>query len=163
MRYEMKSVAVWPVVKVTFLLSLVLGFLLGLFLALIIGPMMAMMSSLGMPESQMESGRLSIGALMLFLPIIYALLMAVFNTIGALIATGLYNLVARWGGGLEFELAQVVETHEYRPAQPVVYGTPTYSAPPAYPTPPPPPPPPPPQQGTPDAENNKRTLGTGYE
>jgi hypothetical protein len=92
--------------------------------------------------------------------------MAVFNTIGALIATGCYNLVARWSGGLEFDLGPIGEVRESRPSDRVVYGTT------AYQTPPPPPPPVspvspassvPPQQPPTDGENPKRTLGTGYE
>ena len=154
MRYELKSVAIWPMVKVTFLISLVIGFLLGLFIALLIGPMMAMMSSFGMPDSGLETARFSVGAMMLFLPILYALFMAVFNAIGALIAVGLYNAVARWGG-LEFDLGSIGEIRDHHPAERVVYGTAAYPSPPAppQPAPPPPPSPPPPRPDTPGGDN----------
>jgi len=150
MRYELKSVAIWPIVKVTFLISLVIGFLLGLFIALIIGPMIALMPSLGMSDSGFETARFSVGAMMLFLPILYALFVAVFNTIGALIAVGCYNVVARWGGGLEFDLGSIGEIRDYRPTERVVYGATAY---PTQPAPPPPPPPPPPRQDMPGGDN----------
>ena len=157
MRYEMKSIAIWPVVKITFLVSLVAGFCAGLILALIFIPMMAMMPALGMPDGELDTAKFSMGALIIFLPIFYALFIAVVNTIMSLIATGCYNLFAKWGGGLEYELVPVGEFHEQRPSERVVYGTPAYTQPV------PPPPPPPPQQNNSNEEGGKRTLGTGYE
>ena len=73
MRYELKTVAMWPVVRITFLISLVMGFILGLFVALLFAPMLAMMSSLGLQDSGLENVGFSMGAMILFLPILYAL------------------------------------------------------------------------------------------
>ena len=148
MRYEMKSIAVWPVIKITFLVSLVAGFCGGLLLAMFLGPMIAMMSSMGMPNSDMDTAKFSVGALMVFLPIFYALFMAVINTIFALIGTGCYNLFAKWVGGVEYELVPVSGTQEQRPVERVVYSAPSYTY-----QPPPPPPPPPPRQDMAGGDN----------
>lgn len=145
MRYEMRSVAVWPIVKVTFLVSLVVGFCVGLLMALILAPMLALMPSLGMPDSEIDTAKFSVGALILFLPIFYALFIAVFNTIAGLIATGCYNLVAKWGGGLEFELSPLTEVRDQRPPERTVYGSTGYPSQPVAP--------PPPRQDMPGGDN----------
>jgi len=95
---------------------------------------------------QLRRDRLTL-AMMLFLPILYALFIAVFNTIGVLVAVGCYNVVARWGGGLEFDLGSIGEIRDHRPTERVVYGTT------AYPTPPAPPPPPQPRQDASGGDN----------
>ena len=82
MRYELKSISVWAVVKVIFLLSLVAGFLGGIVMAMFMGVFMTLASGLGqLGGSEAFPVDLSFGALMILLPIGYALGGAFFNTI----------------------------------------------------------------------------------
>ena len=85
--------------------GLVLGVLYAL-LACIAVPFF-MLAGFGMAAAARSTGAaLPLGGFMfgigaLFLPVIYG----VFGFIGGLIAAAVYNLVAKWTGGLEFTLA----------------------------------------------------------
>ena len=169
MKYELKRIAVFPVIKVTFLVSLVLGFLLGLLMALFMAPFMAMMSRVGsMQQQPFDFSGASIGALIIILPILYSIFLAIFNTIGAALAAMLYNFVVKFAGGLEldFEAAEGSAPAMPRPMDMpgAIYAqaamTPRYAPPPqppTFPTSTPPPPVPPTQPTDPQGDKNRPT------
>ncbi|MFZ1683520.1 MAG: hypothetical protein WAU88_05240 [Candidatus Zixiibacteriota bacterium] len=162
MKYELRRIPVFPVIKVTFLVSLVLGFAVGLLAAMFIVPLVAMMSRLGSAGDGMPSSDIPFGVLAIFLPILYAVLLAVMNSLMVLVATGAYNVIVRFAGGIELELESTDQglPAPQQPVQPVYYAQaapPPYAVPPSRPAPPPPPPPPPVPPNNPEADKNRPT------
>lgn len=106
MKYELKRVSVWSVVKITFFLSLITGFLFGLFYALLIMMIAALPISMRDGEG---SGFLAAfaGIAAFMLPFIFAIFSAVFNSILATIGTFAYNQIAKMTGGIEWELREI--------------------------------------------------------
>jgi hypothetical protein len=163
MKFELKRIPVFPVIKVTFLVSLVLGFALGLLIAMFIVPILAMIGSMAPPGSSDRSpfGGMSAGILVIVLPIVYAVMLAVMNTLMVLIATGAYNTIAKFAGGIELELESTeqglpAEPHSVPPVYYAQAAPSAYAVPPSRPAPPPPPPPPPPvPPNSPEADKNR--------
>ncbi len=143
MHFELKRIAVFPVIKVTFLVSLVLGFIMGLLFALFMAPILALASRMGqMQGQQFGMPEMSIGALIIFLPIVYAILMSVFNTLISLLGAVVYNFIVKFAGGFEFEFQALggEPAPQPRPADvPGAYYA-QASATPRFAPPPPPPP-----------------------
>lgn len=142
MRYEIKSIGIWAFVKISFFLSLVIGFVFGLFYAAFFSMILAVGSS--GPYGDIGDFPFDPGAigpiLLIVLPIGFAVGSAVINTLLGVISIVVYNLIARLTGGLEFELQSVTSP------------VPVSVMPTAPPPPPEPqryaPPPPPPSPGT---------------
>jgi len=89
--------------KVNGVLCAILGFVIGAFWSLMImalGSMASSSSSEGLPGAGIISMLMGAGAIII-LPIVYG----IFGFIGGLIYAALYNLVAKWTGGLEIEAA----------------------------------------------------------
>jgi len=148
MRYEIKSIGIWAFIKISFFLSLVIGFIFGLFYAAFFSMILAV-GSAG-PYGDIADFPFEPGAvgpvLLIILPIGFAIGGAVINTLLGVISIVVYNLIARLTGGLEFELQSVTS------AAPVS-GVPTL--PPPQPEPQrfaPPPPPPSPAVAPPEPE-----------
>lgn len=164
MRFELKRLAVWPFIKVSFFLNLIIGFIIGLLYAMFFGLIVSIMSSFpGMPQQELDVQNLPIGVMMVILPIAFSLMGAFFNTILGTIAILIYNAVARMAGGLELELAEVPA--EWPHAAPIhQLAQPAYAPPPpaaaVQPAPPPPPPPAPP---APPASDRSMPPGSKYE
>lgn len=120
MRYELKSIAVWPFVKVAFFFNLIAGFLMGLLYALFIGFFMSVLSNIpALDTGDIPVGQLSIGFLMIFMPIVMSIGAATLNTLLGVILILIYNLVTRLTGGLEINLNPVkIETSPPVPMQP---------------------------------------------
>lgn len=157
MRYELKSITVWPFFKVAFFFNLIVGFIGGACYALFMVPMMAIMSN--MPQFQavdLPMEDFPIGMMLIILPIVFALFGAVFWTIFGLIAVLAYNLIGRVVGGLEFDLTQI---QPVAPVAPTLYAQTAAVTPTVAPVPPPAPPIAPPAlptaPPTPDAEVSK--------
>lgn len=153
MKLELRKIAYWPLIKVSFLINLIAGFIMGLFFALFIGLIFSLAQNMGgLPgfPPLMEEEMPPIGFLMVFYPFMFSFGAAFFNTIIYLIIAFIYNIVSRLVGGIEIEFNEV----HFRP---VAYQPPPPGAqapPPEYrPTPPPEPhqpaPPPPPVQPMP--------------
>ncbi len=136
MKLHLKRLSIWPIIKVTFLVSIVFGFLVGLMMALFFGFFMALASSFD-PNGAKDFGIASAGIMVVFLPIFYAFAIAVGNTLFALVSAAVYNFVARTMGGLEYEV-EVMEGNSLSQVEAAV------PAPPSQPSSPPPPSPPPP-------------------
>lgn len=117
MKLELKRIAIWPIIKISFVVNLVIGFLVGIMYAFMLMLIVfAPMSYLGRDfESEMP---IAVGGFMLIiLPIIMAGFMAVVNTIFAVIAALIYNLAAKLFGGLEAEY-RIIEKDVVAPAPP---------------------------------------------
>ena len=136
MKYELKTVGIWAFVKVSFLLNLVFGFLIGLLYAGFLAVILTISSALPYGGSG-DFDPDAIGPMVLImLPFVLAIFGAVFHTLLGLIIIGVYNLITKMVGGLEFVLEPVAEVNRYVPAQPV-----TPSPQPSIASVPPPPPP----------------------
>ncbi len=172
MRYEVKSVGIWPFIKVSFFFNLIVGFIFGLFYALFAGFIMAIMSRL----SQFQPGgfdfdleTMPIGLMVIVLPIAFAIMGAIFYTIIGIIIVLIYNLIAKIVGGYELILEPVgMGMPLAPPGQPLTgyTGAPSYvppTAPPVAPHPTPPPdtpqvpPSPPPGPDDQSADQNRQT------
>jgi hypothetical protein len=139
MRYELRSIGIWSLIRVSFFFNLVVGFLMGL----IYVPIFLLISALGQMGPSHWGGGLyapEMGPWVLWLPIIGAILTAIFHTLFGVILTIAYNIIARLFGGLELNLNLVERASAAAPAgRPMAaYASDTPSGPP-----PPPPPPPP--------------------
>jgi len=155
MRYEIKSVGMWPFIKVSFFFNLVVGFIFGLLYALFAGFIMTIMSRFSefQPGSfDFDLEPLPIGFMLVVLPILFAIMGAVFYTIIGAILVLIYNLIARLVGGYELDLQLVAAGVPSMPGgQPLTgyTGAPSYVPPPATGPPPqstPPQAPPPPHR-----------------
>ncbi len=120
MNFELKRVDVWSLVKVTFFLYAVIGLLVGLFYTLIftlIGGMAGFLSGAG-EAGLWGEGRafpmmgLFSGFVGFFMSFVMALFYAVFGSIGTAIFAGLYNLLAKWLGGVKLSLSEEVHPTE---------------------------------------------------
>lgn len=101
MRYEVKSIGIWALIKVGFFLNLLIGFLFGIFASLIFIPMARVILAMaGAGELPSDEGT-SFGMLF-FMPFLLAILGAFFNTLFMVLVAACYNLVAKVVGGLEF-------------------------------------------------------------
>lgn len=101
MRYEVRSIGIWALIKVGFFLNLLIGFLFGIFASLIFIPMARVILAMaGAGEMPYDEGA-SFGTLF-FMPFLLAILGAFFNTLFMVLVAACYNLVARIVGGLEF-------------------------------------------------------------
>ncbi len=147
MRWELKSIGIWPVIKVGFFLHLILGFISGLLYA----PFIMMSLAMGLsPELQalgLGTDSSALGLLLIVMPIMFAVGGAIFGTLFGMIAALAYNLIARIVGGLEFSFATIGEVRPVTPTQTAPPPPPPSYEPTAPPpdrpaTPPPPPPPP---------------------
>ncbi len=143
MRYEIKAIGMWPFIKVSFFLNLIVGFIFGLFYAVFAGFIMTIMSRL----SQFQPGGfdfdmepLPIGLMVVVLPIMMAVIGAIFYTIIGVILALIYNLIAKIVGGYELVLEPVAAGVPLAPpGQPLAgyTGAPPY-VPPIVPSPLPP-------------------------
>lgn len=103
MKYELKRVDVWSVTKISFFLNGVFGLLFGLFYALVFAMVGSMIGPLS--GGEFDSFGALTGAFGIFFAIILAIFSAVTGGVTAAIFAWLYNLFARWIGGIEINLA----------------------------------------------------------
>ena len=106
MRLEWKSISVWSVIKVGFFVNLILGFLLGLLYAVLFIPFMAAMGDFMALEGMGGPNLTEVGVvgMMIIMPLMLAVMNAVFGTIFLAIAAMIFNLVVRIVGGIEYEV-----------------------------------------------------------
>jgi hypothetical protein len=153
MKFEVKTIGYWSLIKISFVVNLIGGFVVGLGIALFMGLMITftqrMTGIAGMPPLPEEMP--SIGLLLVLYPFMISFGAAIFNTILYVIIAFIYNITARVLGGLEVELNEVK-------LQPVSYATSKPVRTQARrPEPPPPPPsvqPMPPEMRPPEQEEN---------
>lgn len=121
MRYELKSIKLWAFVKVSFFINLPIGFILGLLYAMTLPFMVAGMAQFGgFPGQVFDPSDFPIGVMMIILPVLGAMFAAVFYTLAGVIVIGIYNLIRRLVGGLEFELDPVKVSSTSNVVRPIV-------------------------------------------
>jgi hypothetical protein len=158
MRYELKSIPIWPVIKISFFFYLIIGFIIGLIYALFMGLFMAVASRFPMGDAYgPELSELSFGILIIVLPIFGAVGMCIVYTLLTVIMAFIYNVIARLTGGLEFKLEPVTESPPIvSPAGPVPPASAVQPSgavqPPTGSVPPPPPPQRPPGEEGPSTQ-----------
>jgi len=164
MKYELKSIGYWPLIKVSFLINLIVGFIMGLFVALFMGLMISLLGRIGgLPGMEMYNEEMApMGFMLVIYPFMFAIFGAVFYTILFLLVALIYNLIAKAVGGLEFTLNEIrVQPLAYAAPPSPTYAQPQQPPPPPQPAQPPPPPPPveplppditPPDEGKDDKE-----------
>jgi hypothetical protein len=137
MRLELKTIGIWSFIKVSFFFSLIFGFIFGFLYAIFAGLVLTVMGGLPyLPADEYGGGDISMGFLIIAMPIIMGIGGAIMNTILGLIAVAVYNLIARLVGGLEFSFDPVsasTSTASLQPVRPQAAFT-------ERPAPPPPPP-----------------------
>ena len=109
MNWEIKRIDLWSAIKISFVANAVLGFILGLFIGLMtaalsefLAPFIAMS---GQDVEQLSSA--SGAGMVIFMPFFMAFFMAVvYGVILTGILVGLYNLVAKFAGGIKVNLEQ---------------------------------------------------------
>ena len=93
--WEVKSLKIWPMSRIYAVLMAIMGFILGI-LYFVLG---IASSSLGITNQETEIFT-KFGAWgIILLPIFYGVLGLIFGAVGAF----LYNLVAKWVGGVEIQ------------------------------------------------------------
>jgi hypothetical protein len=115
--YELKRLPLWPVLKVTFVLLLVIGVLIAIFYSLLLSGLGFMAGTLsGTPFGSEFMIFQRLGLIMI--PVV-AFSYAVFGTISVLVCVLVYNLIASVTGGLELILTQRASAlrREPRPSQ----------------------------------------------
>ncbi|MBD3170096.1 MAG: hypothetical protein GF307_11480 [candidate division Zixibacteria bacterium] len=108
MKYYVRRISVWSVVKITFLLNGIFGALIGLFIGFILLIFSAVFTRFGgyMPPQADILPTFAGGVLsVIFLPVFYGFMLAIVNgIIITAIVVWLYNILAGALGGVEVEL-----------------------------------------------------------
>ena len=106
MKYELKRIDIWPIVKIVFIFSLLFGFFIGVLYA-------GMFLLLDLFANLAEAGYEEMGSLGSGFAVIILLActagVTIVHTVGAVIVVVLYNLLAGAIGGLRFDL-QTIES-----------------------------------------------------
>ena len=102
MKYELKRIDIWPVVKIVFILSLLLGFFIGILYAglfFLMDAFTQLAAETGFGEMSSLGGGFALIAL-------FGCTFGIsfFYTVGAVIFVVLYNLLAGSVGGIHFEI-----------------------------------------------------------
>lgn len=104
MRYELKSIPIWAFLKITFFVNFVTGFILGIFLA----PFVGLFSISLVTLFQLQGTNLDIGSsldsLMTATPFMVSFGFAFILTFFELVVVLVYNIFARFIGGISFVL-----------------------------------------------------------
>ncbi len=107
MRYELKRIEIWSVVKIIFVISLFIGFLISLLYAGLFLLMGTLGSALG---GQDIANILPVGGVALvFIIVFVTIVISVVYTLAAIIFIGLYNLIAGWAGGFIVHFESIPE------------------------------------------------------
>jgi len=156
MRYELKSISIWALIKVSFFFNLIVGFIAGLLYGLLFSFIMAIMAKMPFGRSELPDLEMPMGLMIVILPFICAIGSAIFHTLILIVVAFIYNMIAKLTGGMEFELSPVtVAPVPPPPAQPIT-GYTSAPPPPSTQLPPSPPPaqpmsPPPPGENPPSS------------
>jgi len=109
--FELKRLDVWSLVKIVFFLYAIIGLLVGLFYTLIFTLVGGMAGFLSRENVFPMMGPFS-GLVVFFMSFVFAIFYAVFGSIVTAISAGLYNLLAKWMGGVKLSLAEEVQSIE---------------------------------------------------
>ena len=82
MQYELKSLGIWAFTKVSFFFNLIIGFLFGLMYALLFSFLVAVMSQFpGLDAAELNLEGMSLGIMVIVMPLVFSIGWAVFNTL----------------------------------------------------------------------------------
>ncbi|MFH1009537.1 MAG: DUF3566 domain-containing protein [Candidatus Latescibacterota bacterium] len=101
MDYELRRIEIWSVVKVAFFVCAILGFFPGIALSLLLWVFSSVIRAFVPGEMGDISGS---SPTMFTMAVILAPLFGAIGAVLAGIAAALYNLLARWIGGVQFRL-----------------------------------------------------------
>ena len=102
--FVLKRIPLWPVIKMSFVVFIIIGIVIGVFYAIMLSMWGALMSSFTDAGFGAQFGMLR-GLGFVLIPVI-AILYAVFGTIVVAIWTVVYNLIAAVVGGIELVLEE---------------------------------------------------------
>ncbi|RME22486.1 MAG: hypothetical protein D6800_10975, partial [Candidatus Zixiibacteriota bacterium] len=109
MKFELKRIGPWAFIKVAFFVNLIVGFVFGLFEAAYMQIIFATLGDIPPFDSLgVDMQGISSAVFWVFMPIFSSVFGAVFMTFFELIIIGIYNVVARLLGGMEFDLSESV-------------------------------------------------------
>jgi len=100
--FELKKIPLWPVVKLTFIIFLVIGILIALIYSIVLSGISYMAGTLGDPALR-EGFPMIRNFGFVMIPIV-AITYAVLGTIGIIVWVLIYNLLATIVGGVELTL-----------------------------------------------------------
>jgi hypothetical protein len=118
--FELKRIPIWPVVRVTFIVLLVVGILIGFFYGMLVSGIGYLIGTLG--ESPFGENVPLLGNLGFLMVPIIAVLYAVIGTIWVIIWVLIYNIAAAVVGGIELDLSP--KESAFHGAAPMHPGTP---------------------------------------
>jgi len=108
---ELKKIDIWSLAKIVFLISLFIGFISSLLYAGLFFFMISIVSALaGEPASAVAPA----GAMVLVIVFFGTVTLALFYTAIAILLAVLYNVIARWAGGIRFEFEPENPIHQDR-------------------------------------------------
>ena len=146
MKFELKSIGYWSVIRISFIVNLILGLVMGVFFALFMqvifsmGSKIATLYGMSLPAEDIPPFII----LIILYPIMFGFGGAIFNTMFVVVGVFVYNMIGKFIGGLELEMSEMV-------LQPVAPVAPVQQQ--AYAPPPPPPVQPLPPEMTPPEDN----------
>lgn len=109
MRFELRSISLWSILKVSFFLNLIIGFLYGILYAMLFSLFLSFSQFMPMDQYGVDTSELPVAILFVMFPILFSIGGAVVMTFFCIIFAMIYNLVAKLLGGYEFDLANVGE------------------------------------------------------
>jgi hypothetical protein len=116
MKYEVRHIDYWPVVRIAFLLCGVMGFIFGLFYAILLSIIGGILDMVGGGQFG-EISALFSGTFGFFMAFFLAFTYAVLGSIMSAVVVWLYNLFVRIVGGITVTL-EPKPNHPRKPARP---------------------------------------------
>jgi len=108
MRYELKSIPLWPVVKVFFPINFIAGFVFGLLLAFISTGFISFYNEvLQVSNPGYDVELVPSKMLIILVPLLMAFSNAIFTTTFIVIITFFYNIFVKFTGGVELNLYEI--------------------------------------------------------
>lgn len=108
MRYELKSIPIWPVVKVFFPINLVAGFVFGLVLAIISTGIISFYNEmLQVSNPGYDVDLIPLKLVLILMPLLMSFGNAIFTTTLMIIIVFFYNLFMKFTGGVELNLSEI--------------------------------------------------------
>lgn len=100
MEFELKTINIWSVVKIVFVISLAIGALIGIFNAFIFTFINSIFQNTYIDELNITYSSISIFYMIMF----FAISISLFHSVLSIIFIGCYNLISNWIGGIKFDL-----------------------------------------------------------
>ncbi len=108
MKKILKRIGLLSVFKISFVIGLILGFFIGAVYALMFS-LAGLFAIIGVGGDEAAAGGLMLIAIALVMMIVISLIYAVFSGVGSMVYAFIYNLLAKFVGGVELELEDKAE------------------------------------------------------